>query len=449
MSETGFQISTFKELIENFYKIKKRILQNRPISSKESKVKEYISLLIKSYNDILFYTKPFNNRISESSQKEIFCKIIHCRELLCKCFCKLNCKIKIPFGVDLFEEIKRDILTESESEADASASESGSETSIGEEYNFRLESKGTDSKNISSMASIEEKTKFITMCSNIIRENYDGNPLNLSSFLDKINLIQEITAPNLNTCLISFLKSKLDGKAREVLPDSITSIDQIKDLLKAGIKPDSSKVVAGRIAGLYIKDNNYTLFAKNVEDLADALRRSLVIEGMTKEKAREMSIESTVNVCRNNAKSDMVKAILASSVFHEPKDVVAKLIIEESNTQKDSQILSMRFGNHRSNFNRRGGDFNYSRGGNHNNFHFARGGSNNLYRGRSQYNNYRGHNNYNRSQGNTYPSHGSNTSGNNDGRNARNNSRRQGASVRALNSEAPQQIVLREEEEER
>lgn len=437
MSQTEFQIITFKELIANFYKVKKRILQNRPISSKESKVNEYINLLITSYNDILLYSKPYIDKISEGSQKEIFNKIIHCRELLCKCFCKLNCKIKIPFGVDLFEEIQRDILTASESETEASASDSDSETGIGGERIFHFKNTGTGNKNISVMASLEEKTKFITMCSNIIRENYDGNPLNLNSFLDKINLIQEITASNLNTCLISFLKSKLDGKAREVLPENITSIDQIKDLLKAGIKPDSSKVVAGRIAGLHIKDNNYTVFAKNVEDLADALRRSLVIEGMTKEKAREMAIESTVNVCRNNAKSDMVKAILASSVFHEPKDVVAKLIIEESNVQRESQILSMRTGISRSNFSRRGNNVNFSRGNNHNS-----------YRGRPHYNNYRRHNNYSRSQGNTYPSRGNSTNGfNNDG-NTRNNSRRQGASVRALNSEAPQQIMLGEEEDQ-
>ena len=51
-----------------------------------------------------------------------------------------------------------------------------------------------------------------------------------------------------------------------------------------------------------------------------------------------MAMKSTVNVCRNNAKLDMVKAILASSVFTEPKDV---LIIEEANTQSQHQVLAM------------------------------------------------------------------------------------------------------------
>ena len=75
------------------------------------------------------------------------------------------------------------------------------------------------------------------------------------------------------------------------------------------IKPGSSKEVARRMAGLHIKDKNNENFAKIVEDLADALG-----------KAFEMAMESTVKVCRNNAKSNMVNAILASNGFTEPKN---------------------------------------------------------------------------------------------------------------------------------
>ena len=70
------------------------------------------------------------------------------------------------------------------------------------------------------------------------------------------------------------MKSKLDGKAMEVLPEAIDSIEQIKNALSNRIKPDSSKVIARRMASLQIKGNNYENYAKNVEDLADALQRS-------------------------------------------------------------------------------------------------------------------------------------------------------------------------------
>ena len=73
---------------------------------------------------------------------------------------------------------------------------------------------------------------------------------------------------------MSFLKSKLDEKARELLPETIASIEQIENALSNMIKPDNSKVVAGRMAGLQIKENNFCL--------TNALQQSLVIEGVTK-----------------------------------------------------------------------------------------------------------------------------------------------------------------------
>ncbi|KAI8116606.1 hypothetical protein CVS40_11350 [Lucilia cuprina] len=309
MPTTHFEITKFNELISNFYKIKRRILQKRPISSNKSKIEEYINLITESYNNILSYTNAYNDQFSNTLKPIIHNKILHCRELLLRCFCKLECKIKVPFGIDLFELVNKEVMTDSDSETEFGDDK---EESKGKKQLYSSTVYGLNSL---EMASIDEKTKFISMCSNIIRENYDGNPLTLNSFLDKISLIEELTAPNLNICLISFIKSKLDGKAREVLPENILSIEEIKNSLRSKIKPDSSKVVAGRIASLNVRNNNYVDFSKNVEELADALQRSLVIEGITKVKAHEMAIEQTVNICRSNAKSDIVKAILASTVF--------------------------------------------------------------------------------------------------------------------------------------
>ena len=72
MSSTEFEIGIFKELISNFYRIKKIILQNQPISSRESKVKEDIDSLITSYNNILTYTIPFVEQLPLSLKQEIY-----------------------------------------------------------------------------------------------------------------------------------------------------------------------------------------------------------------------------------------------------------------------------------------------------------------------------------------------------------------------------------------
>lgn len=100
----------------------------------------------------------------------------------------------------------------------------------------------------------------------------------------------------MSSTLLCFIKSKLEGKAREALPETITSIDDIKNALRSRIKPDNSKVIAGKIAALNVRNNNYAEFSKQAVDLADALQHSLVIEGMTKTKPHQMTIEQTVSV---------------------------------------------------------------------------------------------------------------------------------------------------------
>lgn len=253
-------------------------------------------------------------------------------------------------------------------------------------------------------------------------------------------MIKELTAENLKTCLISFIKSKLDGKAREVLPETISSIEQITDTLKTRIKPDNSKVVAGRIAALHIKNNNYTEFAKNVEDLADALQRSLIIEGITKTKAEEMAIEQTVKICRNNAKSEMVKAILASTVFKEPKDVVAKLIVEEAETETERQVLTMRY--NRSN--RGNGRNNFSMADHHNSYRTNSFGNHNQRTNNSNIN-YRDNNNNFRGRGYTNRGMNNRNYGQSSYSNFRGN--QDYPAVRTLNEEVPQQEVLGEEDQ--
>ena len=283
------------------------------------------------------------------------------------------------------------------------------------------------------MATIAEKTSFIGTCSSIIRENYDGNPLSLDSFIDKILLIQELTERALLPTFLTFIKSKLQGVAREALPETVTSIDEVISALRSRIKPDNSKVVAGRIAALQVRNGNYQDFAKQAEELSDALERSLVIEGMTKTKAKEMAIEQTINVCRLNARSDLVKSIIASSQFTNSKEVVAKLVVEQVTEAKEKQVLAFKtaYNSNRSN------NYRFYRGNYRRNY-YNQGSSRGNNSSRPNYQ--RGRNNYNRGNQNT---RGYNNSYRyNSNPNNRVPSNNQTYSVRvAENSQTPQDIV--------
>lgn len=118
MSE--FDEDSFKVTLSNFYKIKKRILQSRPISTNETKINEYIESLITSYNSILSYTELHFDNLSQKSQLIVFNKIIRCREILVKCFVKLNCKIRLQHYLEHFVRVEREVLTETESEPESS-----------------------------------------------------------------------------------------------------------------------------------------------------------------------------------------------------------------------------------------------------------------------------------------------------------------------------------------
>lgn len=109
-------------------------------------------------------------------------------------------------------------------------------------------------------------------------------------------------------------------------------MDEIIEALERDIHPDNSKVVEGRLLALRADKSKLVEFSEKAEELADALRRSLVIEDISQAKAREMTIEKTVEVCRNAARSDLVKSVLAST----------KLIVESSREEKEKQVLAFR-----------------------------------------------------------------------------------------------------------
>lgn len=448
---SNFRLDIFNELIKNFITVKKRVLQSRPVSTKTDKINEYINLLIDNYNEILKYGSLNASEILINPKGKTCKTLKHCREQLVRCFGKLNCRIKVPHDVLLFKLIDKELMTDSESDSESRELQEKEKinSEVGKvvtENKVKPLDSGTETVGNSSttsqnlnMATIDQKKSFIAMCANIIRDNYDGNPLVLDSFIDKVNLIQDLTDVNLNGTLVSFIRSKLEGKAREALPEDVSTVEEIKVALKRKIKLENSKVVAGKIAALQIRNENYTEFAKQTEDLADALERSLVIEGVTRAKAHEMAIEQTVSVCRLNAKSNLVKSILASSTFVDPKDVIAKLVIEQTNEASERQILAFQSRNNTLN--------NFSTGNSFNRFN-----GNNFSRGE----------NYRRGNGNPrgfYPQSSGNSRGNynrnnnfNRGKNRfndnqhRNNQRNRNPRTLTLNAEVPQRETLGEVE---
>lgn len=103
------------------------------------------------------------------------------------------------------------------------------------------------------------------------------------------------------------------------MPDEIDTAKDITDALRIAIKPESSKVVEGKMIALQVNKGDFSKFNEQAEKLAEAYRRSLIIEGMTKAKSQELTISKTaVELCRKTARSEIVKSILSSGTYTQP-----------------------------------------------------------------------------------------------------------------------------------
>lgn len=171
------------------------------------------------------------------------------------------------------------------------------------------------------------------------------------------------------------------------------TVDDIVRQLKASIKTESSKVIEGRILALRADKSSLTKFAEQAEALADQFRRSLCVEGFSKEKAKELAVEKTVEMCRKSAKNDTVKAVIAASKFSEPKEVIAKMIVEINNIKQDRPQ-----GSYTHKFGRSNQSNNNGRNSNHNDR--SNNSHNNRSNNRGNWRNNGGHNNNNRNHNN-------------------------------------------------
>lgn len=211
---------------------------------------------------------------------------------------------------------------------------------------------------------------FVSIMAANIRKNFAGDPLQLTPFVASIEFLEEIaTTEALKTLLKKFILTKLEGFASEIVPNNVESIESIITILKKEIKPESSEVIAGRMMALRSNRTNLQDFQKQVEDLADALRRSLISAKMPRDLAEREVIKKTKELCRANTQNVTVISVLEATKFENPKEVVACFVIESNKTQQEAQILSLRQFQNR-NFRDRS-NYNQNQRGNHTNERFA------------------------------------------------------------------------------
>lgn len=274
------------------------------VTADDDTLSSYRTILVNQYNDIVDHINVKQPR-ANAENKEIYGRNrIFCRKLLIQALDLLKC----TYDIDL--DLKSHIVLQ-----DISEPNTGEIESIPNLANLFPEQVEQIQNNMADLSAPE----FLKLVSSHINKPYTGDPLSLNSFIDSIRLLETLaTTAALRTLFVTAIKTKIDGDAREYITNEHITVNGIIEALQANCTPDASKVIEGRMLSLKLKMGEQQDFAEKTEKLAESLRRSLIVEGITHAKANEMAIDKTIEVCRANAKSDLVKSVLEAAKFQKP-----------------------------------------------------------------------------------------------------------------------------------
>lgn len=417
-----------KTYTDAFQLTAKRILKTH-LSNNQDKLNEYRTDIVKAYNKIVDYVSRKYDSYNSKQKEEAYTIIQACKDKLESCFARLECSYSIDENLLVNVDIEkigppkcvRREDAEEESDSDQ-AQETDLNTTLLDLEKPALQQPSTSGEkpkvvakknnNIEEIMENMSNAQFLKMASGHLSK-YSGDPLSLQSFIDSVKLLESLATNNdLKAFLVALVRTKIDGRARELISDDDNTVEAILTKLRSSIKPDNSKVVEGRMLAIRLNMNSSSEFAQKVEELSDAYRRALVIEGISHAKANEMAVDKTIDLCRANARSDLVKSVLEASRFEQPKDVVAKLLTQIGKVQHEHQVLSYTRNSNQRGQRGRGGNQN-NRGQGHSQYQYSQHQYSNQNNGNSGYRGYgrgrgRGRGGQGRGRYNSYHNSGQN-----------------------------------------
>lgn len=388
----------------------------KPLSINPDLRKDYRKSLVKTYNDLVNLIYPVHSQLSAENRIVFESRLVGHLSKLKTAFEHLNLnynfdkniyalidirKISGDFVSDHsdseqspLEDISTDIFTDETTDDTENLNTTKNLISPPKQQkqteNDKMandDNNDTETRNNGNAQSqTQSEFEFFRIANQMINFRFSGDPLVLNSFTDALKLLKRMCKAENNQLFLEFIMTRLEGKAREIFDEEPpTDVDEIIAKLREKIKCESSKVIEGKILALRADRNSLIKFSEQAEKLAEQFERSLVVEGFSKKKAKEITIDKTVEMCRKSAKSDTVKAVLAASKFSEPNEVIAKMIVEINNLKADKPHTSY---THKYNNNN-----NHNRNSNGNNFN--RNSNRNSNTNRNHSNNHNSHNNNN------------------------------------------------------
>lgn len=395
-------------------------ISRRPLTKDLQLIDEYKNYLVETYNDIAIYLGQFY--VGDDFDLRIKCVqlIQPFADKLRKAFEILG--FQYPFSSNNFELIDINLITEIQAETNDSnqLDSTNNSTEINDsvaqndsnnsQYFDVSHSDDNDShvlndsfeidlpfhdlteeqfqqfveyntfNNIQAVTMVQSAADFLKLAGTLINYKYEGDPLKLKTFLADVDLVNAAAEAANKALCITFIKRCLTGRALECITDDDNTIELIKTALDDNIKPESADVVEGKMMALRVRKGNFTEFTQEAERLAEAFRRSLVVSGIPRAKAQELTIKKTIELCRKTARLDTVKSVISSTKYEQPADVLATLVTQNDIARKEkaeSDAIKAKQQSKNSGSQNRNGRFN-GRGGGRGNYNNngGRGGNN-------------------------------------------------------------------------
>lgn len=178
---------------------------------------------------------------------------------------------------------------------------------------------------------------FLKIASSILNYKYEGDPDKLESFIADIEFLESMSKPETKDVCLRYIRHKIAGRAIECLPASADTkeVKDFVDALRKEIKPEPSSNIENKFTTLRVVRGDLEKFAEDTEKLAESFRRSLVLEGFTRQKASEMAIRKTQELCRRTSRSEAAKAVIDGNKYDTPSDVVSTFLAQNAIAQKE------------------------------------------------------------------------------------------------------------------
>lgn len=392
-----FDAERFDELLDSIELVFKQI-ERKNASKNPLKIAERERHLIQAYNDIIEVGKQvYSEKLDDI--KYVRSKTVEIRDRTLHCLGILHSKAKVP--TDLTKQIEDNFYNNNSDDNKHSTNDANKIEPSAERKHTNPESKKEPVDSVHSSSHPHSKDNnnktdnkmedidFLGKISKLVKSEYAGEPEGLESFIEQIELVKLGTPANKTDLLFKYLKSRLTDKAKEAVPATVTTIDDLITTLRSKIKPENSDVVLGRLLALKADKTSLQTFQEKAEELSEKLRRAYISDGIPEAVARKMVVSKAVEMCKASARTDYVKTVIASAHFDEPKDVLAKFVVEvtsETKEKKEAQVLNFSSNRGRGGRGRGRGKYqNGSNGQNGNGQYQNRRNFNNNYNNNGQY----------------------------------------------------------------